>query len=141
MVMKRSEEIARSSDELMVFAEGDVAPLSGSTGRGSLARALTALTVVFAVVLSARTAWAQIAPITPDASAPGAETFTRIQGWSMWYAYAAAGLAVMFGALTMAIGHVGTHGGALMASRKFFMGAAGASLAASLGVGLINALA
>jgi hypothetical protein len=86
------------------------------------------------------TAYAQVADPAPDGTMPGAQTLTKMLGWLKYAAGGAAVAAMLIGAISIAVGHFGTHGGAAQAGRKWLLGGMGAAIIMGMGYGLVTAL-
>ena len=103
-------------------------------GKKSLTRAVAAATLVAGVLAATagRASAEDIPNPAPDASMPGAALVGKLLGWLKYGSLAAAIAGLLIGAISVGVGHFGTHGGAATAGRKWLLGGMGAAILAGL---------
>ena len=82
--------------------------------------------------VSAVAAVAQVPNPPADATMPGAALVGKLLGWLKYGSLAAAIAGLLIGAISVGVGHFGSHGGAAAAGRKWLLGGMGAAVLAGL---------
>ena len=88
--------------------------------------------MVAALTVPAASVAAQVPNPPADASMPGAALVGKLLGWLKYGSLAAAIAGLLIGAISVGVGHFGSHGGAAAAGRKWLLGGMGAAVLAGL---------
>ena len=84
------------------------------------------------VLATASPVGAQVPNPAADATMPGSQLVAKVLGWLKYGSLAAAIGGLLIGAISVGVGHFGTHGGAATAGRKWLLGGMGAAILAGL---------
>ena len=96
-------------------------------------RMIVIVTAMVAVLTVPAVSVAAQVPNPPaDASMPGAALVGKLLGWLKYGSLAAAIAGLLIGAISVGVGHFGSHGGAAAAGRKWLLGGMGAAVLAGL---------